>query len=157
MSVVQFHGPQPYTAVSASVAGRFHKSVPRGCKLLHRDHIMKITSGAFNPGFDNRRGVWTQEHRKKAVEARKRKREETYSLLPWLKLPKDEKRRRVLAEQDGKCLYCRLDKWQGTNLTLELDHVDGVKTNDARENVRFLCPNCHSQTPTWRRKKKTPP
>lgn len=113
-------------------------------------------SGGFKFGFDERRGVWKKEHRQKAVVACKRKREELYALMSWLELPIDEKRRRILKEQGRKCLCCQLSEWQGRKITLELDHIDGNHSNDARENVRYLCPNCHSQTPTWRRKKRTP-
>lgn len=31
------------------------------------------------------------------------------------------------------------------------DHIDGDKHNNSRENLRLLCPNCHSTTPTWRK------
>lgn len=35
-------------------------------------------------------------------------------------------------------------------LTLEMDHIDGDNMNDKLENLRLLCPNCHSQTTNWR-------
>ena len=37
--------------------------------------------------------------------------------------------------------------WNGKPLCLHVDHRDGNKLNCTPENVRFLCPNCHSQTP----------
>lgn len=37
----------------------------------------------------------------------------------------------------------------GLPLVLSVDHVDGDWRNDARDNLRFLCPNCHAQTPTF--------
>lgn len=36
-------------------------------------------------------------------------------------------------------------EWQGKSLTLEIDHIDGDNKNNNRENLRYLCPNCHSQ------------
>ena len=39
-------------------------------------------------------------------------------------------------------------------LILQLDHIDGDKTNNELINLRFLCPNCHSQTPTYANKKR---
>lgn len=42
--------------------------------------------------------------------------------------------------------------WTGQALVLSVDHVDGDWRNDLAENLRFLCPNCHSQTPTFCRK-----
>ena len=39
-------------------------------------------------------------------------------------------------------------------IKLEVDHIDGDKYNNSRENLRLLCPNCHSTTPTWRKPKQ---
>lgn len=57
----------------------------------------------------------------------------------------------ILLEQDNKCCQCKTGRnWFGKNLTFELDHIDGDNKNNKRENLRILCPNCHSTTPTWR-------
>lgn len=53
-----------------------------------------------------------------------------------------------------KCFKCFIELWQGETIVLELDHING-KNNDHRfENLRFLCPNCHSQTDTFRGRNK---
>jgi Zn finger protein HypA/HybF involved in hydrogenase expression len=44
--------------------------------------------------------------------------------------------------------------YNGKPLTLEVDHIDGRCFNNRLENLRFLCPNCHSQTPTYKFKNK---
>lgn len=45
-----------------------------------------------------------------------------------------------------ECEDCGLtDQWNGKPIGLEIDHKDGKFWNDTPENLRFLCPNCHSQ------------
>lgn len=48
-----------------------------------------------------------------------------------------------------KCAICGCTEWQGKTLSLELDHINGVNNDNRLENLRFLCPNCHSQTSTY--------
>lgn len=59
-------------------------------------------------------------------------------------------RKKVLNEQGGKCNCCSLDKWLEQDMPFELNHIDGNNTNNKRENLEMLCPNCHALTPTWR-------
>ncbi|HSV38668.1 MAG TPA: HNH endonuclease signature motif containing protein [Nocardioidaceae bacterium] len=48
------------------------------------------------------------------------------------------------------CDLCGVDgSWQGAPLTLDVDHIDGDFLNNEAENLRFLCPNCHRQTPNF--------
>lgn len=50
---------------------------------------------------------------------------------------------------DKRCVVCYNDgTWVGKSLTLEIDHIDGDWLNNLIENLRFLCPNCHSQQET---------
>jgi Zn finger protein HypA/HybF involved in hydrogenase expression len=51
-----------------------------------------------------------------------------------------------------KCSDCNIFEWKNKQLSLELDHIDGNANNCKIENLRFLCPNCHSQTSTFRGK-----
>ena len=48
-----------------------------------------------------------------------------------------------------KCAICGCVEWQGKTLSLELDHINGINNDNRIENLRFLCPNCHSQTTTY--------
>jgi hypothetical protein len=76
----------------------------------------------------------------------------------WLiggKLPGKTALKKYLIEIHGyKCSCCEISEWNNNPITLEIDHIDGDPYNNCSENLRFICPNCHSQTPTYRNKNK---
>ncbi|MFI1941678.1 HNH endonuclease [Streptomyces purpureus] len=58
---------------------------------------------------------------------------------------------------EDRCALCGIEAvWLGEPLPLEVDHVDGNWRNNRIENLRLLCPNCHSTTDTYRGRGKGP-
>jgi 5-methylcytosine-specific restriction endonuclease McrA len=47
------------------------------------------------------------------------------------------------------CSSCQLSSWLGEDLNLELDHINGDRTDNRLENLRILCRNCHGLTDTF--------
>lgn len=58
-------------------------------------------------------------------------------------------RRHLTALIGYKCSVCSNSEWMGKSLTLQVDHIDGNAGNNMPDNLRLICPNCHSQTKTF--------
>ena len=55
---------------------------------------------------------------------------------------------------ENRCSACGLDTWRGKPLGIQIDHINGKRNDNRIENLRMLCPNCHSQTDTFAGKKR---
>ena len=65
--------------------------------------------------------------------------------------------RRALDECDiaHQCVECGIGEiWNDKYLLLQIDHINGYVWDNRIENLRYLCPNCHSQTETYGSKNK---
>ena len=49
----------------------------------------------------------------------------------------------------NRCDWCGLDSWRGLPISIQIDHINGKGDDHRVENLRMLCPNCHSQTETY--------
>jgi hypothetical protein len=60
--------------------------------------------------------------------------------------------KRYLSEQKSGCWNCGIIDWMNKPIVLELEHIDGNAYNNSKTNLSLLCPNCHSQTSTYKGK-----
>lgn len=60
---------------------------------------------------------------------------------------------RLLEERGNKCECCGREEWNELPIAIEMHRLDDGG-DYTRENVLLMCPNCHAQTDTWRRKKQ---
>lgn len=65
-------------------------------------------------------------------------------------------KKRLIKEgiKERKCEKCLNIEWNGLPIPLELEHCNGINTDNRIENLLLLCPNCHAQTPFYRGKNK---
>lgn len=109
-----------------------------------RSKLHHPKNGFANPGYARDKAI------QNSLKTRIRKQNEKINNLPTEQLPKHLRKKKLLIEENYKCHICRQDEmWQGKKLSLQMDHIDGNSNNNTRENLRIVCPNCHSQTETW--------
>lgn len=70
-----------------------------------------------------------------------------YRTAGWVK-------RYVLEKQEYKCLDCGISDYNNKPINLELDHIDGDPYNNNINNLRCICPNCHSQSSNYKNRNK---
>lgn len=76
-------------------------------------------------------------------------------------VPLDKKRsntcikKQLISIRGHKCESCTLEKWLEKPIPLELEHINGNSLDNNQTNLKLLCPNCHTLTPTYRRNKKS--
>lgn len=134
-----FLAKQPHAKFCSSYCqGQYAHKVPASSRNRGKDLVIRKTHTVVSDNLPNVRKklnfkTWL----------------ETGCYVPNLRL-----RGYLLQTVGYKCKCCGISEWQGKPITLEVEHIDGNSENCAVANICFLCPNCHSQTPTYRAKNK---
>ena len=116
----------------------------------------KIRGVDFDPNWGYNAGVRSAWNRGLPSEKKGKRNEHYYNYrhnTDTTKLGYESLRLRITEEQEFKCNKCGISEWMGEKITFELEHKDGNHSNNERSNLEILCPNCHSQTLTWRGRK----
>jgi RNA polymerase subunit RPABC4/transcription elongation factor Spt4 len=102
-------------------------------------------------GFTKGHQLCTPEARERALATQRRNWETSVLECDFSELTTKKQRKfRLMYEQNQICDICGMtNEWNGSPIVFHLDHINGVHEDNNRDNVRLICPNCHSQTPTY--------
>ena len=120
---------------------------------IHTEETKNKIKNTLKKYYENNEPmIMNEESRRKWLEHFKSTIKERIMSKDFSTLNYESIKKRLFYEQEGKCNKCGITEWLGKPITLELEHKDGNHYNNERNNLELLCPNCHSQTPTFRGK-----
>lgn len=133
------------TYLGCAKSGSMYASIRRRCDQLRLD------SSHFDPHRKSRENLLSSKREKRTLD----------QLLVKGSRIQGQKLKKMLIAAGIKTDACETSGcpvdspvWLGKQITLHLDHIDGDHDNNELVNLRVLCPNCHTQTPTYGSKKR---
>ena len=116
-----------YSCIVCNTESRFrHSKINLYCSLLcQQEHRTQKLIENWLSGGD--KSVWK------------------YSIPAWAK-------KYLIDTRGHKCEVCERTTWINNPIPLEVDHIDGNNQDNNLKNLRLICPNCHSQTDTYKSK-----
>jgi 5-methylcytosine-specific restriction endonuclease McrA len=141
--------------VKAAKRGRIDVQIASGD--LRRRHAWSAVQIYYDEGhslvqciarFGFSRGAWDKAKRRGEIRPRPLAR--PLDVLLATSRSRNAIKRRLLGAGllQNRCEHCGLSDWEGKPLCVQIDHINGIRDDHRLENLRMLCPNCHSQTPT---------
>lgn len=81
----------------------------------------------------------------------KRRPASEYMLLDGPFIRSDGLKRKMIEDgaRERRCQVCCGVEWMGSPIPLELHHVNGNRQDNRDENLKIICPNCHSLTDNY--------
>lgn len=142
---VCFHARRLGIAVQPAAALRYDWN--RICAYYEEGHSAAECRREFGFGVN----AWADAIRRGAIVPRPRLEPLDQVLAAGRRRSRQHVKSRILMAglKEERCESCGLTDWCGRRLSLELHHVNGDGRDNRLENLRLLCPNCHSQTDTW--------